>query len=456
MKKLNLLFILLILSCTRSESPLIPYLLLYKNVNIERNAPSLNYGFTKTKYLTFLDNEISYIPNVTGTVPLTFSILPELPKGLTFNSSTGEIKGIVDESEVVKETEFTILVKNSWGENSVKVKLGILNPTAFTDLRNSKCYDTTADIACGNTTFPNQDFEFKGKTKAIAREFIASETVEEFPNDYFTFDKIRGNYFSCVNNQKGKDCSEGGKDPLNFDNAVKSCSDLNSLNLGKGYAGRRDWRLAEINELINTINLEEPVINETKFPQGGTVCSQYLSNTALFSDSSKIHYIVKDDAFIGNESKSISKCFYCIAGKTKSKNNFIDNNNFTVTDKRTSLVWQKCYLGQNLDSTCSGAPTERLWQQALQACRNLNLAGKSWRLPSLNELLSIFDFQKTTLPLHDSILGTYSNPNNTTQTSTTSSPAFNSRNYSIYFDDRIDTSIKFFDSQNIVRCVSDL
>ena len=38
--------------------------------------------------------------------------------------------------------------------------------------------------------------------------------------------------------------------------------------------------------------------------------------------------------------------------------------------------------------------TDLNWQGALQYCRNLTLAGKSWRLPSVNELKSIVDYSK--------------------------------------------------------------
>jgi hypothetical protein len=70
---------------------------------------------------------------------------------------------------------------------------------------------------------------------------------------------------------------------------------------------------------------------------------------------------------------------------------FIDNGNSTITDIGTSLVWQKCSYGQNV-IVCSGTAGVLNWQQALQYCRDLTLAGRSWRLPSINELGSIADF----------------------------------------------------------------
>ena len=68
---------------------------------------------------------------------------------------------------------------------------------------------------------------------------------------------------------------------------------------------------------------------------------------------------------------------------------FIDNNDGTVIDTLTALIWQK-------DSSCHGAKT---WQGALDACNDLSAtsgcglsdgstAGQ-WRLPNVNELHSL-------------------------------------------------------------------
>lgn len=70
---------------------------------------------------------------------------------------------------------------------------------------------------------------------------------------------------------------------------------------------------------------------------------------------------------------------------------FADNGNGTVTDSDTGLVWQRCTAGQNNDTTCTGTASAHSWQTALNYCNGLNLAGKAWRLPSIEELKSILD-----------------------------------------------------------------
>ena len=55
---------------------------------------------------------------------------------------------------------------------------------------------------------------------------------------------------------------------------------------------------------------------------------------------------------------------------------YTDNGNATVTDNVTGLIWQKSDDG-----------TTRTWQQALDYCNDLTLAGNSnWRLPTRREL----------------------------------------------------------------------
>ena len=77
---------------------------------------------------------------------------------------------------------------------------------------------------------------------------------------------------------------------------------------------------------------------------------------------------------------------------------FIDKGNGTVTDQKTSLVWQKCGLGRNNDASCSddaGVADTEIWSAALSYCNGLGLASKTWRLPNVNELKSIVDETKS-------------------------------------------------------------
>jgi hypothetical protein len=60
----------------------------------------------------------------------------------------------------------------------------------------------------------------------------------------------------------------------------------------------------------------------------------------------------------------------------------IDNQNGTVTDERTGLMWQQEF-----------PEAKMTWEQAVSYCKELNLAGHNdWRLPTIQELKSIVDY----------------------------------------------------------------
>ncbi len=80
---------------------------------------------------------------------------------------------------------------------------------------------------------------------------------------------------------------------------------------------------------------------------------------------------------------------------------YTDNGDGTVTDTLSGLVWQKCSMGQTNDATCSGTATTATWQNSLNYCKNLTLAGKTWRLPSVNELKTIIDRGQAAAPFID-------------------------------------------------------
>ena len=65
-------------------------------------------------------------------------------------------------------------------------------------------------------------------------------------------------------------------------------------------------------------------------------------------------------------------------------NRFIDNNDGTITDTRTNLMWEKASITSLVT-----------WEEAASYCHKLNLGGHvDWRLPEIWELVSIADFSK--------------------------------------------------------------
>jgi hypothetical protein len=67
---------------------------------------------------------------------------------------------------------------------------------------------------------------------------------------------------------------------------------------------------------------------------------------------------------------------------------FIDNEDGTVIDLVTGLMWVK-------DLVQAGLGSRMYWYDALNVCENLDFAGHDdWRMPNINELMSIVDHSR--------------------------------------------------------------
>ncbi len=91
-------------------------------------------------------------------------------------------------------------------------------------------------------------------------------------------------------------------------------------------------------------------------------------------------------------------------------NSFTDNSDGTVNDATTGPLWQKCSgteaqgsisADNSHNATCSGTEITYTWANALNYCKNLTLASRTWRLPSVNELKTIVDRGQSAAPFID-------------------------------------------------------
>lgn len=73
------------------------------------------------------------------------------------------------------------------------------------------------------------------------------------------------------------------------------------------------------------------------------------------------------------------------------KTRFIDNGDGTITDTKSGLIWVK-----NPHTDLPDKFKERMiWKDAIQACKDLNFAGKKdWRLPTVEELRELVDYTR--------------------------------------------------------------
>ena len=85
---------------------------------------------------------------------------------------------------------------------------------------------------------------------------------------------------------------------------------------------------------------------------------------------------------------------------TTPTNRFTVNNNGTVSDTQTGLMWKTCSEGQNGTDCSGGSAATYTWQLALQQAQTINNGGgfagySDWRVPNVKELVSITEKQCT-------------------------------------------------------------
>lgn len=82
---------------------------------------------------------------------------------------------------------------------------------------------------------------------------------------------------------------------------------------------------------------------------------------------------------------------------TAPASRFTDNGDGTVTDKATGLMWKQCAEGLSGADCGTGSPARFSWKGALKRAQDVNSVGFAgyfdWRVPNINELVSIVEEQ---------------------------------------------------------------
>lgn len=269
------------------------------------------------------------------------------------------------------------------------------------DTGQTLCYNDTVSQACGDTVnWPRQDGDFAntpaGRNMVGPTQYLAT-------TDYTTTDTVTGlTWRSCAEGKTGATCATGSTVQAWWPNMVNACSAYNVANSGAGFGGKTNWRLTTMLELMTLVNygLVNPSLETSAFPS--TVANQTVTSTLSLSAAGEVKGLgfgtgggqTNDGAISKNNGATNTYDYRCVAGgSTPAAPSYTDNGDGTVTDNNANLRWQKCSMGQNNDATCTGTATTTTVQAALQYCRDLTLAAKSWRLPSVRELESLLNYK---------------------------------------------------------------
>jgi Protein of unknown function (DUF1566) len=175
---------------------------------------------------------------------------------------------------------------------------------------------------------------------------------------------------------------DGGE--MTFENAVVFCE---NLTLG----GYNDWRLPTTQEAYSILNQgkSNPALDITAF--SNSVAEYWWTSQKDATNANKI-WVTNKGGGIGNHLKNETvsaggtKKIHVRAVRDRSTpptvpSHFSDNNDGSITDNLTNLVWQK-----------TPAPDSMTWENALVYAQNLSIGGQNdWRVPNIKELQSLSD-----------------------------------------------------------------
>lgn len=203
---------------------------------------------------------------------------------------------------------------------------------------------------------------------------------------------------------------------LTWPEAVEKLDELNKSN----YLGYSDWRIPTMKELYSLVDFSghtgmgssasKPYINtdyfkfeygdaagEHRFIDSQILTSTIYNSTTLGGNTTVFGYNFADGRIKGYE---IDKDFYCyyVRGNTSyGLNIFVDNEDETITDKATGLMWTQYDSGYYKAGDISDGTMN--WEDALEWVQQMNdenfLGYSDWRLPDIKELQSLADYSKS-------------------------------------------------------------
>lgn len=252
----------------------------------------------------------------------------------------------------------------------------IITAGTLPDTGQTKCYDNTQEIPCPSPGEPfyGQDAQYASNPMSFIK---LDSNGNPLPDSATSWEMVKDNNTGLIW-QASDDQNTTGR---TWQEAVNYC---NSLNLGN----KTDWRLPTHRELISIPDYgrDFPAIDTNWFPN--CHIENYWSitnNTEEYKDGDYDYIWVVHFYRGGNGWTDKNNNWYvrCVRGNSLPASNLIDNQDGTITDTATGLMWQQADDGVIRD-----------WQGALNYCESLPLGNKDdWRLPNIRELESIVDYR---------------------------------------------------------------
>ncbi len=306
-------------------------------------------------------------------------------------------------------------------------------PITVPDTGQRKCYNATAEIPCPT---PGQPFYGQNGNYSIKPMSYTKldENGNALSNSATYWVMLRDNVTGLIWEMKTNlDGDVNYNDPHDADNTYTwfdSNPDTNGGVAGTPgdgtdtediikamndahYGGYSDWRLPTIKELAYIVNYSipssGPTIDTGYFPNTAAANPWYWTSTnCAYGDTPTAFSINFGDGKDYYGPKSNGTYVRAVRGEQSGLSDFIvngsfdavdsramdaastaagsymDNDDGTVTDTSTGLIWQQTSISNTMT-----------WEQALAYCEGLSLGGYTdWRLPSIKELRSLVDYSQ--------------------------------------------------------------
>jgi len=171
--------------------------------------------------------------------------------------------------------------------------------------------------------------------------------------------------------------------------AIDYCS---SLPLNGGF-----WLLPSVEQLQTLVDYSQydPSATESVFSHISSY--YYWSSTARANYMDYKWVVYFDNSSSYSNYKVVGNYVRCVRGGQSEPSNLSrDKVTEIVTDNKTKLQWQDNAIVSS---------TQRSWTEAIDYCENtLDLGGHAdWRLPNVNELLSIADYSRSNPAINNSV-----------------------------------------------------
>lgn len=174
-----------------------------------------------------------------------------------------------------------------------------------------------------------------------------------------------------------------------WENAVANAASVTT-------GGYNDWRLPTPHELFCLFNhqVSNPALNTAFFPNHPVARAGYWWSSDLYGTSTTNVWCTNEGGGLGPKPKTETisaggtlryHARYVRGAKQTNGHNYVSNNDGTVTDLDTGLMWKQV------------PRTAATWSAALADIEGLTDAGFSdWRMPNVKEMESLVDYTMTT------------------------------------------------------------